>query len=121
AGATSEAFVWTVDATAPRVLRTNPASGARNVSARSPVVVTFSEKMNRATVSKTTVRLLKGRRAVPARVVYDAARNRAILKSSTRLAPKTSYSVLVVGKARGGKDLAGNPLAADRIWRFTTR
>ena len=128
-GPVSDTFAWTVeidtpaprDTTAPRVLGTTPANGARNVFVRSRVVVTFSEKMNRATLNTRTFKLLKGGRVVPASVVYDAAGNRAILKPKAALAPKSLYTAVAVGKAGGVKDLAGNPLAANRIWRFTTR
>lgn len=55
------------------------------------------------------------------RAVIRAARNRAILKPKTALAPKSFYTAVAVGKTGGVEDLAGNPLAASRIWRFTTR
>lgn len=112
---------WTVDATAPEVLETVPPRDARRVSLRA--VVPFSEKMNGATVNAGTLRLVRvgTSRAVPARVTYDAQRYRAILRPKAKLAPKTSYTVVVVGGTGGVEDLAGNPLATNRAWRFGTR
>ena len=37
------------------------------------------------------------------------------------LSSLTQFTARVVGGTAGIKDLAGNPLAADRVWSFTTR
>ena len=122
-GPASEPFAWTVevDVTAPEISKTTPANRAKNVALRSAVVVYFSEKVDPASVNTSTVRLLKGARAVPASVTYDGARNRAVIKPKAAYSPKSVYTAVVVGKAGGIKDPAGNPLAANRTWRFTTR
>ena len=48
--------------------------------------------------------------------VYEAARYRAILKPKAALSPRSVYGAVAVGGAGGVKDLAGNPLAANRTW-----
>ena len=84
------------------------------------VMVTFSEAMDAATINGTTIELRDSANALVSAVVsYNA--NVATLNPST-LAASTVYSVRV----RGGmtdprvKDVAGNALAADSTWSFTT-
>ncbi len=55
-----------------------------------------------------------------ATVSYDAASKKVTLKPSLALASYTSYTATVKGGSSGAKDLAGNPLAADKVWTFTT-
>jgi hypothetical protein len=57
---------------------------------------------------------------VSAAVTYDAANRVATLTPSQTLAPSTTYTVTVSGGSGGVKDLAGNALARDYIWSFTT-
>jgi hypothetical protein len=73
------------------------------------VVATFSEAMDEATVTGTTVKLVRGgtTRAVAATVSYDAETNEATLDPSAKLASGTKYTATVTS---GAKDLAGNAL-----------
>src|SRR5947208_14306894 len=55
--------------------------------------------------------------------VVDVARlrrRRATLHPTSSLLNGTSYTATVKGGASGAKDLAGNALAADKVWSFTT-
>jgi hypothetical protein len=59
--------------------------------------------------------------SVPATVTYDTTTvNKVTLKPSSQLAASTKYKVTVKGGANGVTDKAGNPLASDKIWSFTT-
>ena len=49
-----------VDTTPPTVTSTTPATGATNVAINSSVTIFFSEAVNAATISNSTVRLLDG-------------------------------------------------------------
>ena len=42
------------------------------------------------------------------------------LNPTANLATSTLYTATIKGGAAGVKDLAGNPLAADKVWTFTT-
>jgi RHS repeat-associated protein len=93
------------------------------VSREANVIVTFSEVMNAATVNGATVELRDPPNAlVSATVSYDAASLTATLDPTVSLSPGVTYTARVRG---GGadprvKDAAGNALAADLTWSFTT-
>ena len=58
---------------------------------------------------------------MPAAVSYDAGAFTATLDPIGPLSASSgSYTALVRGGPAGVKDLAGNPLAADFTWSFTT-
>jgi hypothetical protein len=79
--------------------------------------------MNATTVSSATVELRDSTGAlIPSNVVYDVPSRSAILDPTAGLAYSTTYT----GTVRGGatdprvKDLAGNALASNVTWSFTT-
>jgi len=109
------------DTTAPTVTATSPASGSTGVAAAANVTATFSEAMNASTVTSSTFTLQAGSSTpVPAVVAYDSANNVATLNPNADLAAGTVYTATVKGGSGGVKDSAGNALAADRTWTFTT-
>ena len=61
------------DTTAPTVTSTSPASGATNVAIGAAATITFSEAVDPATVSNSTVKILDGNSMVTATVVYNSA------------------------------------------------
>ena len=52
---------------------------------------------------------------------YDAGSQTATLDPTASLAATTTYTVLVKGGSAGVKDFAGNAMASDDSWTFTTR
>lgn len=90
------------------------------MAAENNVVGTFSEAVDPGTVSSSTFTLTDSTGEVPARITYDGASRTATLDPDTNLKSATSYTATVKGGPSGVKDLAGNPLAADKIWSFTT-
>ncbi|MFN8556292.1 MAG: NPCBM/NEW2 domain-containing protein [Dehalococcoidia bacterium] len=86
------------------------------------VQATFSEAIDPATLTTATFTLAPsaGGPSVAATVTYDAAARTATLRPSAALAGTTGYTATVKGGASGVKDPAGNALAADRVWTFTT-
>ncbi|HET9739730.1 MAG TPA: DUF4082 domain-containing protein [Solirubrobacteraceae bacterium] len=115
-------FETGVDTTAPQITSVSPGRGATNVAASDNVRATFSEGMTATTVNANTVVLRDPAGAtVPASVTYDAASQTATLDPTAALAASTTYTATVKGGSAGVKDVAGNALAADDTWTFTTR
>ena len=120
--------VWTfttasaVDTTPPTVTTVTPAAGATGVVVSANSTATFSEAMNASTLTTTTVTLLAQGNATPvaATVTYSAVTLAVTLDPTADLAPGTLYTATVKGGSSGAKDVAGNALAADRVWTFTT-
>jgi N,N-dimethylformamidase beta subunit-like, C-terminal/Domain of unknown function (DUF4082)/Bacterial Ig-like domain/Bacterial Ig domain len=111
------------DTTPPTVTSFSPAAGANNVNAGANVTVTFSEAMDAASVNGTTVELRDPSNAMaPATVSYNAASFTATLDPTASLAAGVTYTARVRGGSADPrvKDLAGNALAADLTWTFTT-
>jgi WD40 repeat protein len=111
------------DTTAPTVSSTTPTSGATNINTGTTVKATFSEAMAPATISTSTFELRNSANAlVTATVSYDAASKTATLTPSSALAISTTYTATVKGGTTDPrvKDLAGNALAANFSWSFTT-
>ena len=117
--------VWsfTVEATPPTVTATSPANGATGVSRTANVTATFSEAMLASTINGTTFVLLDSSNAiVPAVVTYNTSNRVATLNPTPTLLPSRVYTARVLGGAADPrvKDGAGNALAADFSWSFTT-
>ena len=79
----------------------------------------FSEDMDASTLTTSTVTLVKDGTTSPvgATVSYDQATKTVTLKPSSNLTAKTKYKATVT---TGAKDKAGNALAANKVWYFTT-
>jgi hypothetical protein len=104
-------------ANAPVVASTSPASGATNIPLGTAMSVTFSEPMDPATVNTATFTLHQGATPIPGTVSYDAASQTATFTPASYLAPSTTYTATIT---TGAKDSAGNPMASDMTWSFTT-
>jgi acid phosphatase type 7 len=116
------------DTTAPTVTNVAPANGATEVVVATNVEATFSEAMDPSTISdangaSTTFTLLKQGSTTPvaAHVSYDSATNKATLNPDAGLEAGVTYTATVKGGTGGVEDLAGNALAADKTWSFTTQ
>ena len=110
------------DKVSPVVTSGTPTPNATGVSVSTTVRVVFSEPMNAATITSTTVALLKGTTAVASVVTYDATTKAATITPTTALAASTKYTVRVLGGTADPrpKDLAGNALVSTTSWSFTT-
>ncbi|MFC4068822.1 PQQ-dependent sugar dehydrogenase [Actinoplanes subglobosus] len=106
------------DTTAPAVTSTSPAGGATGVAVNAPVTVRFSEPVTASTVTAANLELRgPGGAAVARTVAYDAATQTATITPATALALSTVYTVTI---RTGVTDAAGNALAADHQFSFTT-
>ena len=113
----SIAYAAGSDTTPPTITNRTPAPNATGVPREGNVQVQFSEPMDPASISSSTVHLRKqGAGAdVPSSVSYSGAT--ATLTPTGALDPLSLYTVTVEGSV---KDLAGNPLGANDSWSFTT-
>jgi hypothetical protein len=102
----------------PRVVRTQPARGRRDVALNSVIGVVFSEPMDPATVGDSTVRLLKDGVAVPGTVQPAAGTKSAFeFAPAAPLEPAATYQLVLDGSLR---DLTGDPLEPTEPVEFTT-
>jgi glucose/arabinose dehydrogenase/PKD repeat protein len=110
------------DTTAPAVTNIAPVAGATGVAIATNVEATFSEAMDTSTINGSTFTLAKqgASQPVAAQVSYDQANNKATLDPGADLDPSATYTATIKGGAGGAKDRAGNPLAQDKSWSFTT-
>src|SRR5262249_54812161 len=80
-----------------------------------------SEAMDPTSVTSTTFELRDSLgNLVPAAVTYDMASLTASLDPSSPLAFSTTFTARIKGGPGGVRDLAGNSLAADFPWTFTS-
>ncbi|HEY2955614.1 MAG TPA: ice-binding family protein [Candidatus Eisenbacteria bacterium] len=104
-----------VDITAPIVSSTVPLNGAIGVAVNGTIVANFSEAMSASSINAATFSLKQGATAVAGTVSY--AGQTAVFTPMPILSPLTSYSATIT---TGAVDVAGNPLAANMAWSFTT-
>jgi hypothetical protein len=111
---------WTVDTTAPLVGSVSPADAATGVSLTANAEVTFSEEMDPTTLTTGTFTLTKQGSTTPAAADVTYVDNKATLDPDSDLEANTTYTATVKGGSMGVKDPAGNALAQDYTWTFTT-
>lgn len=119
-------YQWTFttgggDVTAPVITSVSPADGSEDMAINCLINAVFNETMNASTINSTSVQLFDDNNAtVPSAVSYNAATKTVTITPSSSLSAATIYKAKVKGGASGVKDMAGNALASDREWSFTT-
>ncbi|HWY74028.1 MAG TPA: Ig-like domain-containing protein, partial [Verrucomicrobiae bacterium] len=117
----ASSFVWTfttgatADTTAPTVISTSPASAATAVPLNQKIAATFSKVMDSSTITATTFTVKQGTTAVGGTVTYVGTT--ATFTPTANLTASTVYTATIT---TGAKDLAGNALASNFAWSFTT-
>ena len=104
------------DTTPPQVLSTTPAAGATSVAVNTAITVTFSEPMNPLTITATSL-VVTGPGGAPVAGNVTYAGSVATFTATANLAFGGAYTGTITSAAT---DLAGNPLAANYSWMFTT-
>jgi hypothetical protein len=105
------------DGTPPTVTSTFALDSATGVSINETTTATFSEAMDPATIDTAHFTVAAGLTAVTGTVTYDVPNETAIFAPTGNLAVGTLYTATIT---TGVKDLAGNALAANKVWTFTT-
>jgi methionine-rich copper-binding protein CopC len=103
------------DIALPRVNATDPLNNATNVAVNKAVELTFSEAMDPLTITAATFTLKQGLTSVSGVVTYVDAK--AKFTPSVVLTEGLVYTATIT---TGAKDAAGNALAANTVWSFTT-
>ena len=116
-GNTSGSQTFTVTALSPAVTSTNPAIGATAVPINRKVTAAFSKPMDPVTITAVTFTLASGTTNVTGVVTYNAASNIATFAPAANFAANTAFTATIT---TGTKDLAGNSLASNFVWAFTT-
>jgi len=100
---------------APTVSSTDPANGDTGVALNKRVSATFSESMDPLTITNVNFTLTDGVTPATGTVAYVGLS--ATFTPDRYLALNTTYTATITTVA---KDLAGNALASDKVWSFTT-
>ncbi len=116
----SETFSFTIagimpDIIPPQVSSVSPANSAANIAIRSSLTATFNELMYESTINIATFILTS-----PSGQIFGTVRyswTTATFTPSGNLAYSTIYTAKITTEA---KDLAGNKLASNYVWSFTT-
>ena len=107
------------DTTPPTITSVSPADGASGVTAGTAVSVSFSEAMNQSS-SQAAFSLVNSTTLAAVAGAFSWSGNTMTFTPSVPLAALTQFTAKVAGGAGGAKDVAGNALAADKTWSFTT-
>ncbi|MGD0352073.1 MAG: ice-binding family protein [Dehalococcoidia bacterium] len=99
----------------PTVISTIPVDTATGVAVNSQIFATFSQAMNRLTITNATFTLMQGVTPVAGAVTFAGLT--AIFTPAASLAPGTTYTATIT---TGARDLSGNALAFNKVWTFTT-
>jgi len=99
----------------PEVSSTDPLNNAVGVLQNKIVAITFSKAMDPLTITASTFTLKQGTTSIVGAVAYSGTT--ATFQPTNNLSANTAYTATVT---TGAKDLAGSPIAANKVWSFTT-
>ena len=105
----------TYDVTAPLVSSKSPANGATSVSVSSVITATFNEVMRSSTFTTSTFTVNNGAGNITGSVSYSGTT--ATFTPSATLSYNKTYTATIT---TGVTDAAGNALASNVTWSFTT-
>lgn len=117
----SKNYTWSfttgssLDNMPPTVLSTDPGNKATNVALNKLISATFSKSMDPSTINANNFTLKQGILNIPGVITYSGLN--AVFSPSAKLAPSTIYTASITN---GAKDLAGNAMASNYTWSFTT-
>ncbi len=114
-------YVWSFttgvapDTIPPRVVSTDPTNSDTNVVVTKIISAVFSKLMNPTTINTTTFTLRQGTTPITGTVTCTGVA--ASFTPSATLAYNTTYIATITTSV---KDMAGNALASNYVWSFTT-
>lgn len=103
------------DVTPPTVVSVTPANNGTAVAVTSTATAVFSEPMNSGLMTTSTFTMKQGTTAVSGTIAYSGTT--ATFTPSAALAGGTVYTCTIT---TGVKDMAGNAMASNYTWSFTT-
>ena len=116
---TNYAFSFTtgdaLDTKPPTVLSTDPLNNALGIDRNKVIAITFSEAIDPSTISTSTFTLKQGTISVAGSVSYSGTT--ATFTPTNILVAGAVYTATVTNSV---KDIAGNALASNNTWSFTT-
>ncbi|MGO9325851.1 MAG: Ig-like domain-containing protein [Terracidiphilus sp.] len=114
-------YTWsftTATAPVPTVTTTVPTSGATGVNVANALSAIFSQPMNSATFTASTVTLTgPGNTAISGLISYNTGTSTVTFAPNASLAYNTSYTATIT---TGATSAAGAALASNYVWTFTT-
>lgn len=117
--ATPYVFTFTTangpDITRPTSSSVDPLANATGIVRNKVITITFSETMDPLTFNNSTFTVMQGSNAVLGTVEYSGLK--ATFTPLSNLTGSTTYTATIT---TGAKDLAGNALASNFVWSFTT-
>ena len=121
----ASAYAWTfttattTDTTAPTIAAISPIDGSTGNCLTKSVTATFSEAMDPTTITASSFVVTTGGVAVAGTVSYDTVAMLAtfVPSAAAGFAPNAAFVVTVTTAVT---DLAGNPMAANKVWGFNT-
>ena len=108
------------DTTPPTVGFGAPGAGGTGVGLDNTIGATFSEAIDCSTVTFDSFSVRTSSGFVLGDLGCSDGGSTVTFTPWANLLPATAYTVTVAGGSGGVKDLAGNPMAADYTWEFTT-
>ncbi len=105
------------DATPPSVQAESPVNGTKNVDVDTSIVVTFSEAMNKGSITATTFQVIDDHAAAVDGDITMTSSSVAKFKPKPTLGYSTTYFVTITA---GVQDASGNAMAAPYTFVFTT-
>ena len=111
---------WTVDMTPPEVIAVSPADGATGVALNTNIEVIFSEDLAWDFADFTLTKKGSSSPVAWSSMAYSIVTDTATLDPASNLEANTAYTATIEGGSTGAKDPAGNALAQDYTWTFTT-
>ena len=105
-----------VDTVAPTITSVTPADGSTGIAAGTNVTVAFSEAMN-VSSAQSAFSLVRSSDGAAVAGAFRWSGNTMTFDATADLAAGTQYTARVTTAA---KDAAGNALAAEKTWSFTT-
>jgi len=104
-----------VDTTAPQKVSTYPVDAATDSLLNRDISATFDETLDPATITSSSFTVKKGTTAIAGTVSYS--NKVATFNPTNDLDASSTYTATI---STAVKDLAGNALAANLVWSFTT-
>jgi C1A family cysteine protease len=101
----------------PTITNRSPASGATGVAVNTAITADFSETMNAASISTSSVTLTQGGSTVSGTVSYNPGTLSATFSPSSSLTQGTTYTLTVTTAVQDDEGVA---LASTDTWSFTT-